>query len=134
MAETLLCWKCGAALNNIILPLSRREECPQCRAELHVCRMCHYFDKHIADQCREERAETVSNKTTANFCDYFQLNHQAYQAEAQQGSRQAKAELAALFGEASANNDAEEKPATADNDKAKQIRQELESLFKESDE
>src|SRR5437764_1378590 len=36
MAHDLVCWKCGAPLAELTLPLRRLEECPQCHAELHA--------------------------------------------------------------------------------------------------
>jgi hypothetical protein len=71
MAHNLVCWKCGADLAALTLPLSRRDECARCRAELHVCRMCIDYDEHVAKKCREPIAEEVNDKTQANFCDYF---------------------------------------------------------------
>ena len=91
------CWKCGTTIEKLILPLSRREECPKCHAELHVCRMCVDYDPNVSDQCRQDRAEAVSDKTRANFCDYFKLSNTAYRGGDNKSSA-AKADLAALFG------------------------------------
>ena len=52
MAHDLVCWKCGASLAALSLPLRRLEECPACRAELHVCRMCRLLDPQAYQQCR----------------------------------------------------------------------------------
>lgn len=71
-AETLSCWRCGAALADEPLPLSRTAECRACRAELHVCRMCEFYDTTRANACREPVAEPVSDKARANFCGWFQ--------------------------------------------------------------
>jgi len=78
------------------MPLSRREECPHCRSELHCCRQCQHFDERVSDQCREERAEQVSRKSSANFCDYFKLH--VNPAKEPNKSAEVSAELAALFG------------------------------------
>jgi len=59
MAHGLVCWKCGAGLEALSLPLSRRDECARCRAELHVCRMCVEYDVAVAKHCREPTAEEV---------------------------------------------------------------------------
>ncbi|TLZ22410.1 MAG: hypothetical protein E6K29_19320 [Gammaproteobacteria bacterium] len=48
MAHDLVCWKCGAALAELSLPLRRLDECPRCHAELHVCRMCVDYDTSVA--------------------------------------------------------------------------------------
>ena len=62
MAHDLVCWKCGASLAELTLPLRRLEECPECRSELHVCRMCVEYDTRVAKHCREPTAEEVSDK------------------------------------------------------------------------
>ena len=101
MSHELVCWKCGAALAALTLPLSRRDECPRCRAELHVCRMCRDYDEHVAKKCREPTAEEVNDKTRANFCDFFAPRAAAYIAPDLSAAEQARAQLAKLFGDKS---------------------------------
>lgn len=88
------------------MPLSRREECPQCRAEIHACRQCAHYDAQVSDQCREDRAEQVTDKTSANFCDYFKLKPD--QAGEPAGAEKVSDELAALFGLAEQPSDSED--------------------------
>jgi hypothetical protein len=97
IAAELACWKCGASLADLTLPLRRLEECRACGAELHVCRLCDFYDTAVAKSCREPVAEEVRDKTHANFCDYFRPRPGAY-APASDAAAQAKAELEALFG------------------------------------
>ena len=103
--EGLVCWKCGASLGALSLPLRRLEECPACRAELHVCRLCEFFDTAMAKSCREPVAEEVKDKTRANFCDYFRPRPGAYVA-AGDGATAARSRLEALFGGTPAGGDA----------------------------
>ncbi|HEY3730881.1 MAG TPA: hypothetical protein VGL28_06420 [Steroidobacteraceae bacterium] len=98
MQHDLVCWKCGAALAVLTLPLSRRDECPRCRAELHVCRMCKDYDEHVAKKCREPIAEEVSDKTRANFCDYFAPRLAAYVPPQTAAVERSRSELDKLFG------------------------------------
>jgi hypothetical protein len=100
--EALVCWKCGAPLKGVPLPLSRRAECPQCHAELHVCRLCQLYDPRVEGKCREERAEEVRDKERANFCDYFKPRPGAYRAQDLAKSQAAKSRVDALFGRAEA--------------------------------
>ena len=79
-AHPLTCWKCGASLEAVPLPLSRLSECPQCRAYLHSCRQCRFYDPRSPDRCREERAEHVRDCETANFCDWFAPHSPSVQA------------------------------------------------------
>lgn len=97
MAQQFHCWQCGANLIDVILPMSRREECPACRADQHVCKMCQHFDNK--GFCREDRAEHQSSLEKANFCDYFAPTNNTYVAANEQKAQSAKAQLAALFGD-----------------------------------
>ncbi len=99
MAENnLVCWKCGASLDELPLPLSRRAECPGCGAELHVCRMCRFYDRSVANQCREPVAEPVNDKTRANFCGYLEPRSGAWQPPDRTVASEAEQSLEALFG------------------------------------
>lgn len=100
MAEILECWKCGASIAHLPVPLSRRATCSSCGAELHACLMCKFYDKARSNQCLEPIADAVQYKHKANFCGYFQVKANARQD--QQGAnhaRSAKEQLADLFGE-----------------------------------
>ncbi len=98
MSHELVCWKCGASLAALTLPLRRLEECPKCRAELHVCRMCVDYDTQVAKHCREPTAEEVRDKEHANFCDFFKPRPAAYIAPNTAEVARARAELEKLFG------------------------------------
>ena len=98
VSHDLVCWKCGAALAALSLPLRRLEECPQCRAELHVCRMCVEYDTSIAKHCREPTADEVQDKTRANFCDHFKPRAAAYTPPNTAEVDAARAQLERLFG------------------------------------
>lgn len=98
VAAELVCWKCGASLAALTLPLRRLEECLKCRAELHVCRMCVDYDTSVAKHCREPTAEEVRDKTHANFCDFFKPRPGAYVAPNTAEADKARTELERLFG------------------------------------
>lgn len=98
MSQELACWRCGASLAVLTLPLRRREECPSCRAELHVCRMCTAWDPRVPKKCREEGAEEVRGKDTANFCDWFRPRPGAFDPAIAAAEQRAQGQLAALFG------------------------------------
>lgn len=91
-----VCWKCGAALVDLSLPLARLAVCPACHSDLHVCRACVFFAREVANQCREPVADPVSDKTRSNFCGYFQWRPDAYRSGVPPVS--ARAALDVLFG------------------------------------
>lgn len=99
MTEQLQCYRCGESLTALTLPLSRRDLCPSCGNELHVCRMCRSYDPAVAEQCREDDAEEVKDKERANFCDWFEPVGGRFDAAAKTSAQQAEQQLAALFGE-----------------------------------
>ncbi|WP_026375460.1 hypothetical protein [Aestuariibacter salexigens] len=108
MSNTFTCWQCGATLNDILLPLSRREICTSCHTDLHSCRMCQHFCDDGRGSCNEDRAEWVSDRERANFCDYFTPS-QKVRPSGQDKSAEAKAKLAELFGDQpDSNSDSEE--------------------------
>jgi hypothetical protein len=95
-AAPLDCWKCGAPLADLSLPFGRADHCRACRAEVHVCRMCRFYDVTKARQCAEPVAEPVQDKTRANFCGYFDPVAGRFRPESTAAS-QAKDALEALF-------------------------------------
>jgi hypothetical protein len=97
MGTALVCWKCGAPLKDVPMPLSRISECLACRAELHVCRLCSFYDQRKAESCIEERADPPKDKQRANFCEYFQLRTNAWSPADDSAADQAKEDLQKLF-------------------------------------
>ncbi len=93
----LVCWKCGRPLDAVLLPIRRLEVCPDCDAELHVCKMCEFYAAHVVEACTEDHAEEVRNKERANFCDYFKPTPDAYQLRDGAATQASRAKLDALF-------------------------------------
>lgn len=119
----LVCWKCGASLAELSLPLRRLDECRQCGAELHVCKLCEWYSIAVAKHCREPIAEEVKDKERANFCDYFKPKQDAYSAVSLEAASKAKTDLEALFGGGSRAADVAQPSAE------EKARAELEALF-----
>ena len=128
MTATLVCWKCGASLVDQPLPMARVAECPACRADLHVCRMCEFYDTRVAMSCREPVADQVRDKERANFCAYFAVKPDAYRGRDETISSTVRAQLDALFGadtgEATNNN-----AKAVSRSEADIAREQLEQLF-----
>ncbi len=102
MTENIVCWRCGASLEALTLPLSRLDECPGCGVQVHVCRLCEFFAPGKPKQCREDDAEEVKEKERANFCDYFRPRVGAFDPARVTAEQQARDQLAALFGDGGA--------------------------------
>ncbi|MGH8221514.1 MAG: hypothetical protein ACREQZ_00940 [Woeseiaceae bacterium] len=99
MSGSLRCYRCGASLDALSLPLSRQDECPECSNYLHVCRMCVHYDRNVPKQCREDDAEEVIEKERPNFCDWFEPDTAAYDGREAAAEARARSKLAALFGD-----------------------------------
>lgn len=99
MSHNIACFRCGESLADLSLPLSRRDQCPACSADLHVCRMCVFFDAAAPRQCREDDAEDVTEKERPNFCDWFKPSASAFDPGRKSQADAAKDALAALFGD-----------------------------------
>lgn len=98
MNEELVCWRCGTAVGDVPQPLARLAECRSCGTELHVCRMCAWYDTSVARSCREPVADEVNDKERANFCGYFTPRPGAYAPGNERPADAAQAALEALFG------------------------------------
>jgi len=99
MSHNLACYRCGAALSGLSLPLSRRDQCPECSADLHVCRMCGNFDTRVPRQCREDGADDVTEKERPNFCEWFKPSDRAFDPSRKAEADAAQEALSALFGD-----------------------------------
>jgi hypothetical protein len=99
VTDQLVCWRCGVALDrDLPMPLARRAECRGCGAELHVCRMCRFYDRSVAKSCREPVADEVQDKERANFCGWFTPRPGAWSGTSARPAADAIADLEALFG------------------------------------
>ena len=99
MVGEIVCYRCGASLAELSLPLSRQDECPACENYVHVCRMCVHFDRNVPRQCREDDAEEVFEKERPNFCDWFMPAPDAFDSRRAKQAEKARSELSALFGD-----------------------------------
>ena len=96
MTQEWVCWKCGATLAASMPVVARTDECAVCRTDLHVCRLCEFFDERVSRQCREPIADEVMDKTRANFCGYFQVRAHAFR-DRSASAEPTRAALDALF-------------------------------------
>lgn len=125
----LVCWRCGASLKDIPKPLVRLAQCKACGADLHVCRLCKFYNPHHFEKCDHEMAEPAREVDVANFCHYFRPKADAYNPVEKSRSDDAMAELKALFGEAGSTAAQE----TSENDTASEHaadKQKFDDLFK----
>lgn len=127
---SLKCYRCGTSLDTLSLPLARLETCPECRGELHVCRMCVHFAPHRSPPCSNDDAEEVRDDCSANFCDYFVPSPEAYTLEQRDNETAAADALGRLFHEDEGTARSEAATGTGLSRQDELARREAESLFK----
>lgn len=88
------CWKCGNQLE-LEVKVSRRDDCPSCGADLHVCKNCRFWDPTYHNECRENSAYYIRDREKANFCMAFQFK--SADEEAGKEANDARSKLDALF-------------------------------------
>jgi len=74
-----------------------RDQCPECNADMHVCKMCRHYDPRVARQCREDGADDVTDKERPGFCDWYIPSENAYDPDRKSAADTAKSALDALF-------------------------------------
>ena len=98
-SNELLCWQCATPAVDEPMPLSTYATCRTCRASLHVCRLCQFDNSTLRSDCNEPRAESVSDREKANFCDWFVLQPDGYSPVDSKLSAASRSELDKLFGD-----------------------------------
>jgi len=91
-----VCYKCRKELGGEKL-VGRRDTCPFCGSDLHVCLNCRFYDPGAYNNCREPQAERVVEKDRSNFCDYFEFGDSAPGNAAHHQGADPRAELGELF-------------------------------------
>ncbi|MES2769676.1 MAG: hypothetical protein V4596_11085 [Bdellovibrionota bacterium] len=68
----MFCFKCQTEILTIPgVPVGRREDCPSCGSDVHVCMNCTHYDRSAYNECKESSSDYVKEKDRSNFCDYF---------------------------------------------------------------
>ena len=60
----------------------------QCQADLRVCRNCVSYDRKVAYQCRDRRADPVEDKAAATYCEYFEFARREFVKPAEENTRE----------------------------------------------
>jgi hypothetical protein len=91
-----ICHNCSKELT-IERKVGRRDACPFCGGDLHVCLNCRFYDPGSYNDCREPQAERVVNKDRSNFCDYFEFGDRGSGKKRKDGELNPKKKLEGLF-------------------------------------
>ena len=63
--------KCAACAAIVQTSVGLESTCPKCNADLHICRMCTFFDPGSRFECRKPLTARVVNKGGRNTCELF---------------------------------------------------------------
>jgi hypothetical protein len=68
---------------------------------MKVCLNCVSYDRSVAYQCRDRRADPVAEKHAANYCEYFEMARRVFVPPAEENTREtkARAQLQDLLGD-----------------------------------
>lgn len=64
--------RCRSCAQILTLPIGLTATCPKCRADLHACAQCNFFDPGARFQCMQPLAAAVTPKDAANACQLFE--------------------------------------------------------------
>lgn len=66
--EAVKCSSCGVKAPSQI---GAETSCPNCKADLHTCRQCTYFDPSARFECSKPITKRILNKNARNTCELF---------------------------------------------------------------
>src|SRR4051794_33428096 len=98
-AMAYYCWSCSNEQIfdvKVGVKVGRRDSCPHCGADLHVCKNCRLWDPSIHNQCREPEAAFIRDREGSNFCAHFDMRDGDAPTQ-DAGVDAARAKLEALF-------------------------------------
>lgn len=64
------CSTCGAVLAPGFDPSGN---CPRCKADLHACKQCRFFDTGARFECMQPVPERITKKDLRNNCTFFEF-------------------------------------------------------------
>ena len=65
--------RCGACGDVLPIATASLEQCPSCRAAIHACRQCSYFDTSRRFECTQSIPVRLADKSARNDCARFSL-------------------------------------------------------------
>jgi hypothetical protein len=69
--EVFRCSLCGARVANPVIGFAA--QCHKCKAELHSCKQCAYFDSGVRFECTQPITDRVPRKNAGNRCAFFEM-------------------------------------------------------------
>ena len=92
--QKVKCAACGATVESNV---SVEAECPKCKASLHTCRTCTFFDPAARFECRKPITAKILNKSARNECELFAARTVVERETSSSGPTNARQAFANLF-------------------------------------
>ena len=70
--KVMRCSMCGGQLPPSLREVEPTSSCPKCKAPLHTCKNCVYFDPASRLECTQPIKERIGQKNERNDCQYFE--------------------------------------------------------------
>jgi hypothetical protein len=64
-------YRCSMCGSSIALEVGLETQCPKCKADLHTCKQCTFFDTSARFECTQPIPERVAPKNVRNECTFF---------------------------------------------------------------
>ena len=93
-AENVKCASCSATVQSSV---GIDSACPKCKADLHTCRQCLYFDPAARFECRKPLAARIVNKGARNECELFAVRMVVERQTSSSGPMNARQSFDNLF-------------------------------------
>ncbi len=71
MVETVTASRCYSCATPLPPGFDFESECPKCKAALHCCKQCTFFEPSTRFQCTKPIPERIAYKDKANECTFF---------------------------------------------------------------
>ena len=85
--ETYRCSMCGAS---VAMQIALDAQCPRCKADLHTCKQCTFFDSSVHFECTQPILDRVPRKNVRNQCNFFAAKKSVERETSSQTSAPAK--------------------------------------------
>jgi len=67
--ESVKCAACGA---KVATSINAASSCSNCKADLHTCKQCSYFDPGARFECNKTITARIVDKNARNICELFE--------------------------------------------------------------
>ena len=64
-------YRCSMCGSTVAMEIELNTQCPKCKADLHSCKQCTFFDSAARFECTQPLTERIPRKNIRNLCTLF---------------------------------------------------------------